>query len=85
MTGASWGPGEIYFVQPFTGMWFLVDGHICLVGPDLQVHNLPALAMEEHLHGAATNFTINSEPLRRLGGVHHEFEGLPTKWTLDFF
>jgi hypothetical protein len=41
--------------------------------------------MEEYLQGAAANFAINRELLRRLGSVHHEFEGLPTKWTLDFF
>jgi hypothetical protein len=60
-------------------------GRLRLVSPDLQVQNLPVLALEEHLHGAAANFTINRELLRRLGGVHHEFESLPTIWTLDFF
>jgi hypothetical protein len=57
----------------------------CLIAPDLQAQNLPILALKEHLHGPAANLAVNGELLLRLGGVHREFEELPTKWTLDFF
>ena len=56
-----------------------------LIAPDLQIQNLPMLAMEGNFHGTATNLTIHSESLRSLGGVHRQGEGLSTKGTLDIF
>jgi hypothetical protein len=55
------------------------------IGPDFQVQDFPGLALDRHFHGTAANLTIDDEALRGLGGVHRQFESLPTKWTLNVF